>query len=191
MNSRFVIIIFTIVIVAFLAFAGYRIYRTQFAPRSTPATPTPKLTDYVSNGQVRLTIEGPVTANEQHSSAIVTISQNERTMQILKTYDNDVQDSRTYDNNQEAFDDFLHALDGADFTKSRKSSLSDERGQCPAGVRYVYELIKDGQTLQRLWSTSCGEGTFNGTGTTVRQLFETQVPDYNLLTHDSQFQMLR
>jgi hypothetical protein len=43
---------------------------------------------------------------------------------------------------------------------------------------------RDGNNIsQRFWSTSCGNlGSFKGNASTVRELFQRQVPDYNVLT---------
>jgi hypothetical protein len=183
MNSRYVVIFFSVIIIALLAFAGYRLFQGQ-RPKTTTPTPTPtpqvSLTDRVgSDARVRYTIVSPVAANETHNSIVITVSPANRTVQALQSYEDIVADSRDFPNNQAAFADFAQALQDAGFTKTNASTDEDERGACPTGQRYVYELIDNSGTVSRLWSTSCNnQGTFSGNAALIRQLFQAQIPDY-------------
>ncbi|MGH7237397.1 MAG: hypothetical protein ACREGF_02580, partial [Candidatus Saccharimonadales bacterium] len=93
--------------------------------------------------------------------------------------------TKTYPNNSSAYGVFLRALDLAGFTNGKTDpGLADYRGYCPAGTIYIYQIINgnDNRT-QQYWGTSCGgQGTFQGSATSVNYLFEQQIPDYAAVT---------
>jgi len=70
------------------------------------------------------------------------------------------------------------ALDLAGFTKGdAKSTNTNERGYCPTGDRYIFEIVNGASDAQRYWSTSCrNSGTFKGNVAQVKQLFIAQIP---------------
>lgn len=166
-----------IVLVLVLVLKGFK------GSQPTYATP---LTDYsTTNSQVSLTVDGPVVAEQNHSSYRITVDRNNVTIETIQGYENRVVDTKTYSNNQASFYSFLRALDIAGFTSGKEAktdSANDERGVCASGDRYVFELINDGSDLQRYWASSCGSGTFKGNSAKVRQLFSLQVPDFDQLT---------
>jgi hypothetical protein len=149
----------------------------------TPVTNTTvtKLVEYADrNSSVSLTTTGKLVGEESRQAVRVIVTPNERRLEILTGYEETVTSVQTYPNTQEAYSNFLSALATAGFEKSRKSTITDPRGQCPTGNRYVYDLSQDGNHISNLWSTSCNKnGTFAGTGTTIRQLFQLQIPDYS------------
>jgi hypothetical protein len=81
------------------------------------------------------------------------------------------------------------SLSHAGFTKGNADkALSDERGYCPLGSRYIFELIdENGKTIERYWATSCGKPkTYQGNVSLTRSLFQAQVPDYSRLIQQDQ-----
>jgi len=145
------------------------------------------LTSYVSSGvDAMLTIDGPVNANSEHDKVRITVNRDNVTYEKIKGYDNGVTELHTYDNTSESFDAFLHSLQHAGFTLGDKSKeLADEKGFCPLGTRYIFELKQGEQTLQRYWTTSCGKPkSFKGNLGVNLQLFQNQVPNYNELVND-------
>jgi hypothetical protein len=149
---------------------------------SKPPATQISLTDHTTDGsEVRLTIEGPVNANELHSSSIISVSRDGRAIEVDRTYNNMPVSSATYLNNQLAFDDFMQALQNAGFTAQAKhATQQDETGQCPLGQRYIYELVTNDAIAMRTWSSSCRATTepFGGNAMLVQQLFRAQIPDY-------------
>jgi hypothetical protein len=127
------------------------------------------------------TIQGAVVGENQRRAIRITINQSERRLEILTGYGEAVERAQTYANTQAGFENFLVALDLAGFDNQKKTLIEDERGACPLGRRYTYELKEFSQDLLSLWSTSCGGklGTFAGNKTTVSRLFERQIPGYD------------
>jgi hypothetical protein len=193
-GPRIAVILGIIVVLALLAFGVYRVLRPA-GGGTTPgrATPTPQLTllDYIERDtQVRYTIEGPVTANENHTSIRITVTKDNRMLEIFNTYEGGVSTSQTFSNNAAAFNDFMHALNDAGFISRRpKSTDDDEKGACPTGQRYILELLDGSTQASRLWNGTCGEGNFGGNSSLVRQLFQAQIPDYSKRTSNVRMSM--
>lgn len=146
------------------------------------------LTDHTTDGsEVRLTIQGPVNANELHRSSSVSVSRDSRAVEFDKTYDDIPITSATYINNQDAFDDFMTALQNAGFTKQKSNTQADDTGQCPQGQRYEYALIINDTVALHTWSSSCqGKNEpFGGKAALVQALFRAQIPDYAKLQNAS------
>ena len=152
------------------------------------ATPTPKaltLADHATGSSyAEFFIDAPVVSQQKHREVKITVSQNEVAFTQYQGYEDSIVSSQTYPNNSEAYEVFLRALQHQNFTVgSTDKALSDERGYCPQGSRYIYSFNDGSKQLMRFWSTSCGgQGTFKGLPTSVRNLFQAQVPDYNRLS---------
>lgn len=129
-----------------------------------------------------LTTQGHVVGQNQRQAIRIIVNQNERRLEILSGYEEAVERSSTFSNTHAGFETFLVALEQAGFDQKRPTAIEDERGACPLGYRYIYELREHSQELLRSWNSTCGsQGDFAGRGSTVRRLFEKQIPDYNRL----------
>lgn len=142
-----------------------------------------QLYDYASSSSAKVvfTTQGAIVGDDEFRSIRITVTRDQRKIEILDGYTNEVKSSRAFSNNQAAFDTFLRALRNAGYMNTRDSKVTDERGVCPQGLRYIYELWDNDQQLHRSWSTSCTnkDGTFNGSALVVRRLFEDQITDYD------------
>lgn len=155
---------------------------------SSNAPSVPKnLADYVGTGtSVQLTIDSPVTSVDRHKDIIINVGNYQSTLTVTQGYEGQVVRSQSYPMSSSAYAVFLRALSYNGFTQGNTDpSLKDERGHCALGSRYIYEIVdSNGDDVQHFWRTSCGDGTFNGNASAVRQLFQNQIPDYNTLTRD-------
>lgn len=135
-----------------------------------------------TDAEVSMTIDGPIVADQDHQQIRVVVSNNDATFQHVQGYQGDVINQQSYANNVDAFTNFLFALGRVGFTNgNRSSTLKDERGYCPLGDRYIFELTQDGQTIERFWATSCGgTKTYSGNLDTTITLFQRQIPDYGI-----------
>lgn len=162
-----------------------------FRGGSSPSTTsTQTLPQYANNAttEVRLTIDGPVNNPDAHRQIRVTVSQNQIEGAVLQGYNGQVMRSNTYANDATSYAAFLHSLQIAGFTKGNTAAnASDERGFCPTGDRFIYEVITSNQSnKERFWYTTCGQGSFKGDSQLVNDLFQAQVPDYTTLTANVQ-----
>lgn len=175
------IVIFLIIAVVIVATRG----------PSQPDTTTPAankrviLTDYKSKpATVIITIRGEVKGDEERQGIRITVSDQERVLEILRGYNETIENRHRFENNDNAFTNFLSALDIAGFSIERPTVIKDDSGVCPLGKRYDYKLQDGTNEVFRLWDTSCGGkiGSFAGNGNLVRRLFANQIPDYKTLT---------
>lgn len=150
---------------------------------STTSAPTQvKLVSFANQSSiVSHTTHGRLVGDTERRSVRVSVTPTERRIEILSGYDQNVIKSQSYPNTVKGYETFLSALDLAGFAKTKKTSLVDEKGVCPAGNQYLYTVEAAGATPVRTWSTSCSssEGNFAGNAATIRQLFRDQIPDYS------------
>lgn len=178
-------------VVLFLVFLGWLLFHGGSKPANQPGTKKViVLTDYTdTDSAVRFTLDGQINSEEKHRIIRITVGRNSRNIDVLQGYENHLLKSESFANNEAAYNVFLHALQGQSYTVERKVKDKDPTGKCPLGYRYSYELINDTDELQNLWTTTCSgsvTGTFGGKTTTVNQLFQLQIPDYNKFTQDVQ-----
>jgi hypothetical protein len=143
---------------------------------------TKTLDSYAStNAETILTIDGPINAESQHQAVRITVDRNNATFEHLTGYEDKVARMERFSSNQSAYQNFLLALSQAGFTQGvNDESLKDERGHCPAGNRYVFELRQDNKNIQRYWATSCGgTATYEGNTDLTLDLFQAQIPNYS------------
>lgn len=145
--------------------------------------PQTDLSDYTNTSTVmRFTTEGPVTANQDYDEIRITVGRDANTIEIINGYEGNVVKAKTYPNNSEAYGNFLRSLQLLNYTEGNADpKLADERGYCPTGKRYVYEIVSGNADVQRFWIGTCGAGTFKGNSQTIRALFRKQIPDYSTL----------
>jgi hypothetical protein len=148
---------------------------------STPKKVSTSLTSYAGSATVmRFTIDGPITADQTHRAIQITVGRDDTDIDIIQGYQHNVLDHGSFANNQDSYTQFLRAIDLAGYTKVRTTKNTDDRGVCPLGDRYIFEIVNGVSDVQRTWATSCGgQGTFGGGLTTIMTLFQKQIPDYN------------
>jgi len=147
------------------------------------------LPDYAeTNATVSFTRQGIVNGDEMHRAIRITVSANQRTLDVLQGYNPRVISSKTFVNNQEAYSVFLKSINNYGFLAKTKNPKvgAEPAGYCPLGFRYVYDLSQDGADLSHLWSSTCGKAIGNSTASAsnVSTLFQRQIPDYNTLVAD-------
>ncbi len=154
--------------------------RKATTPTNVPKTVHPA--DYVDNAssKVSWTQQGRLVGNDLRRSVKITVTPTERRVDLLDGYDQKITKTTIFTNDKVGYTSFLLALENLNFGRERKVTQPDERGVCPLGQRYIYELHDGGTQKIRLWSDSCvaAEGTYAGSATTTRQLFKAQITGY-------------
>ncbi len=143
------------------------------------------LSDYTNTATImRLTVDGPVNADQLHKAVRITVGRDQNVIELITGYQGTVAKKQSYNTNTQAYETFLRSLQKLNFTKGDSTpALADERGFCPSGERYIYEIMSGVDTVERYWGSTCGQGTFKGIGPSVRALFRAQIPDYNLFVN--------
>lgn len=131
---------------------------------------------------IRMTVRGPLVADENFRSYQVEISPVTRSLTTFKGYQQQQIDNKQYSNTTEAYTQFVYALDRANFLKEAKLSdaQNDTRGVCASGRLYTFDIMEAQSSVKTLWTSSCGgseAGSFRGNATDVRSLFLNQIPD--------------
>ncbi len=168
-------VVFILIVGAiFFAISG-GIFNAQPLPEQISVTDT-------GNGRsIRMTVEGPIVANEDRESYRIEISNSNRSISALGGYDGQVKNSKEYTNSVRAFSELVFALEKAGFDERRQvtGSQAEERGSCATGRQYIFEILQDGRQVSRAWTTSCGSasGTLATEVGTVKSLFDKQIPD--------------
>ena len=171
----FVVTVGLIILLVVLLFTG----GPSSPNKNVPTTGKPLDTYAATGSQVRLTIDGPIIANQDHRQSQYTIDRDNAALSIIQGYDGTVIDTHSFSNTQASYATFLHALELNGFTKGNtsNSNLKSEVGHCAGGYRYVFELINDGRDIERFWTTSCGTvRTFEGNSQFIIDLFHNQIP---------------
>lgn len=154
---------------------------------SKPPVASKTLYSYATSGaEAVMTIDGPVNADSEHNKIRITVSNNSVVYEEVNGYDNGVTEMHTFNNTTEAYDVFLHALQHAGYMLGdTDKKLADEKGYCPLGDRYIFELKQGEQSLQRFWATECGKPkTYKGNLGVTLELFQKQVPGYEKFSND-------
>lgn len=146
-----------------------------------------KVNDLSDSGRkVTYTVYGRVLGEENRRTIRITVSDNERLLEVLGGYDESIVRSERTSNKSSAFENFLLALETANYTRRDTSIKTDDRGLCPLGNRYVFEAEYEDTSSMRSFSNSCGTKgvSFKGNRLTVDTLFKAQIPRYTELTKD-------
>lgn len=179
-----IITIFAILLLIFSAWGIASISKRVFSGnKKTDTTQVQKydLADYLRpNTSVKVTVEGPIVADETFVSYDIEVGQDFRQITRYKGYGKAVVSQKRYDNNDASYEAFMQALSRLGFTTKAKNSSGDsETGACPTGRRFIYELKDIDEQVFRTWNVSCNStlGSFGGSATSVRTLFKNQIPD--------------
>jgi len=175
-----------VITLGLLFFLLYLLLHGGGQPNKSGTGLKPLISYSTTDAQASLTIDGPINADLLHTAVRITADQNQVRYEQIQGYQDTVVNQQSFASNQDAYANFLAALQHVGFTHGTVTpALKDERGYCPLGNRYIFELNQDGNQLIRYWATSCGAPkTYDGILSTTLALFQAQVPGYNQLTQN-------
>ncbi len=138
---------------------------------------------YASTGsQASLSIEGPITANQNHNKVIITVNASNVNLSITQGYNDRIINSQNFNNSENSYLAFLKSIFISGFTNKIKANgnYNSPVGLCPSGDNYIFSMTNNLSTVVNSWETSCvgSPHTFNGNLNSILQLFELQVPSY-------------
>lgn len=158
-----------------------------FTGGSKPVAPL-DITKYQDSAStVTLFIDGaPTQVDQDHRQVRITVSGTQNQIEVMQGYQGNLINSATYPSNNTAYGAFLQSLKQMNFSKGNSDkALSDYRGYCPFGNRYVF-TFNDGDTNRfQYWATSCrSTGTYQGQLNNTLRLIRLQIPqtDFTKLT---------
>ena len=129
---------------------------------------------------VRMTVRGPIVADEDFRSYRVTISPTSRQFEAFKGYLRTATGQQTLSNNTAAYDELVHALDKANLVSGKpfEGEKNNTLGVCASGKVYEFTLLNAGETDSMFWTSTCGgsPGSLKGSVSQLSQLFLNQIP---------------
>lgn len=179
----FIILVVVVLLIIVIVSVGRAIFggNNQTATTSQDPGQTNLLNTGLSHS-VRLTVRGPLTAEETFKSYTIEASPTMRSMTVYQGYLETVETAKNYDNNQKAYEQFVFALDKANMMKGKELSddKNDIRGICATGHVYEYSVLTNGQAIKTLWTSTCSgsKGSLNASVSQLNDLFTKQIPDY-------------
>lgn len=130
---------------------------------------------------VRMTVRGPIIADEEFNSYQIEVGAAGRRLTTYKGYGEQIIDTEQLANSMRGYEEFVYALDRVGFTSERKleETLDDVRGICASGRLYTFEILQAQSVIKQLWVASCRDarGSFGGNAPEARDLFLKQIPD--------------
>jgi len=130
---------------------------------------------------VKMTVRGPIVANENFHTYQITVTPNVRTLTVFSGYKNQVSKKISLGNNIPAYEQFVYALDRANMMRGTEltGDANDQRGVCATGSVYDFDILQSGKSIKQLWTSTCNNahGSLSATLSTLRQLFNAQIPD--------------
>ena len=185
--SRFVPILLVIVITIVAVAAVIAIGRALFGKNDSGQADQNVNTGQVAllsteeGSAVRLTVRGPIVANENFRSYSVVISPSSRYMTTYEGYLDKEINQKKLDNNVKAYAELVYALDkrkmmnGTQLTEQQ----NDLRGICASGKVYKFETLKDNSVVKSLWTSDCSgsKGSAQANVNEILDMFLKQIPD--------------
>ena len=144
------------------------------------------LVSTLADRSVRMTVRGPIVAEERFHSYAVTVSPSARTMTTYVGYLGQQLKTEQLPNNVQAYEQFVFALDRANLMAGvpLEGEANDTRGICATGFVYEFEVRQGENTIQKLWTSSCSgsKGSLAANVQQVMRLFRVQIPKFSELT---------
>lgn len=192
--SRFVpillVIVITIVAVAAVIAIGRALLggNKQATDTTQPDAGRTALLSTDSTRSVRLTVRGPIVAQEKFRSYQVTISPDSRVMTTYEGYLDKELATKKLDNNLPAYEQLVYALDkrkmmnGVQLTEEQ----NDLRGVCASKKIYQFETLVNGEVVKKLWTSDCegAKGSARANVGEILDMFLKQIPDGNKMARD-------
>lgn len=187
-NSRIVPTILTVVIIIVAIVGLVSLARLIFfSGSSQPAAETQvdtsreALLSTAAGSGVSMTVRGPIVAEENFRSYSITVTPNSRSLKTHTGYLGKVLKQDNLGNNVAAYGEFVHALDKANMSAGKQLSdeKNDVRGICATGRVYEFKVLKDGEVVQTLWTSTCSgsKGSLKANEAQLSQLFQSQIPN--------------
>lgn len=186
--SRFIpillVIVITLVVVAAVIAIGQSILGGgQQTKTDAPQTDEGKVALLSSDisRSVRLTVRGPIVADESFRSYQIVVGPTSRTMTTFEGYLEKPIETKKLENNKKGYEEFVFALDKRKMMDGRQLSneQNDLRGVCASGKIYEFETLMNGQPIKKLWTSDCdgAKGSALAKVEEIVDMFLNQIPD--------------
>lgn len=194
MNSsgvqRIVPIVLVLIVIAIAVAALFSLGRSIFGgsdeQETIVNTGQESLINTSMDRSVRLTVRGPIVADENFHSYRITASSTQRNITTYNGYLENQVETKDFANNMQAYEEFVFALDRMELMKGSplEGEANDTRGVCPTGRVYEYEVMQASNVVKKLWTTTCrgAQGSLDANNQQILRLFQAQIPEYTDFT---------
>jgi len=153
-------------------------------PNAVKLKPLPEYSDTFV--ETSMTIRGDINGEDIHRLVRITVGQYQRRLDVIAGYSGNIIQTNTFSNSGAAYSEFLYALRDGGFLLKKKNvseAAANDKGKCPLGNLFAFELDDSGEELSYLWSSTCGKnaGTLGGSSSLLQSLFKAQITDYSKL----------
>ena len=188
---RIIPVAFILIIAALAVAALFSMARGIFFPDAVTDTSTiqsghSSLISTTAGRSVKMTVRGPVVAEEEFRSFDIIVSPNQRQLVTYQGHMATVLENVKLSNNIPSYEEFVYALDDARMMSSpeHKGSANDKRGVCARGYLYDFSIYNDDKLVKELWTTSCSDerGSLDAKSLPLRRLFIDQIPTAKSIT---------
>lgn len=136
----------------------------------------------ISEGHsVKMTVRGPIVADEDFHTYQVSITPSSRVFKVYKGYLDNPVINKALGNNTVAYEQFVYALDKANLVRGTEltGDKNDQRGICATGFVYEFQVIESNKPVKSLWTSSCAgsKGSLSASVTQLMNLFNAQIPE--------------
>lgn len=176
-----IVIISVVAIAALISLARVIFFPANSTSKDVVDSSQQALVDTTASHSVRMTVRGPIVADEAFRSYQVTISPANRQLVTYKGYLETQVDAVTLPNNVKAYDQFVHALDKANLAKgvALTGDKNDLRGICATGEVTDFVILDGDTVVKELWTSTCSgsKGSLNANVKQLSDLFLAQIPN--------------
>lgn len=179
-----VFVIIIVAVVALISLARAVFFNDGASDRSAIVdTSQQALLNTASDRSVRMTVRGPIVAEEDFKSYRISITPTSRSLTTYVGYLDTVVEQNVLSNNSAAYTEFVYALDRANLSKgvAFEGEKDDTRGICATGRVYEFDIMNGSSVVKHLWTSTCNgsRGSLNASKDQLGQLFVSQIPDAN------------
>jgi len=180
-----VILIVVAIAIAALVSVGRAIFGGNQPSTAQVDTAQQALLDTSVGHSVRMTVRGPIVADEKFRTYQVSVDQSTRTLATYSGYLEQPLGSLQLGNNVKSYEEFVYALNRANLVQGSvlTGDKDDTRGICATGKVYEFEVVKADSVVKRLWTSTCrgSSGSLKANVSQLQTLFLDQIPDNKTL----------
>jgi len=178
-------LVLVIIIIAVTAFVS--LTRAIFFSETTTKVSTSEIDNSATtlastnaDASVKMTVRGPIVADEKFKTYQVLISPSNRNISSYNGYLGEKTSEINLGNNIPAYEQFIYALGKANLAKgiALAGDSNDIRGVCATGNVYVFDIIKADKSVKNLWTSTCkgSPGSLDASVAQLHSLFVSQIP---------------
>lgn len=186
--QRVIPVVLVLIVIGIAIFALVSLGRAIFGgddQTTEPAVNTGKqsLINTDADRSVRMTVRGPIVAEENAHSYTITVSNSSRNMTTYVGYTGTQVGTSQLTNTTQAYQQFVGALDRANMMEGTPFSDDTTDGVCASGSLFTFAVLQSTNVIQQLWTSTCdgSKGSLKANYVQLSTLFQAQIPTYSTL----------